>query len=141
MTASAKLYQAVLTVLEDLQGEVSKDYLAREVCRAVAASQGDGAPDTDVEMLADVIYAHFCSRWGQEVPVSREEALVVASEYNTRRSLKRGEEGDQIPEFTPAMLKAGVDMICEEYGICGADIAPGLARDVFTAMWGQRTIR
>jgi hypothetical protein len=40
--------------------------------------------------------------------------------------------------ITPAMLKAGVDVICENWGICGADIAPDLARDVFLAMCAQK---
>lgn len=42
------------------------------------------------------------------------------------------------PEITPAMLAAGVQMIAEEWEICGADIAPDLARDVFKAMWVAR---
>jgi hypothetical protein len=36
------------------------------------------------------------------------------------------------------MLKAGVDVICEVWGLCGADIAPELARDVFIAMCAQK---
>ncbi len=42
------------------------------------------------------------------------------------------------PEITSAMLKAGIDVIAEEYAVCGADIAPDLARDVFTAMWAHQ---
>lgn len=42
------------------------------------------------------------------------------------------------PEITPAMLEAGIHIIAEEYGVCGADIAPDLARDVFKAMWAQK---
>ena len=29
-------------------------------------------------------------------------------------------------------------MIAEEYGVCGADIAPDLACDVFNAMWARK---
>jgi hypothetical protein len=42
------------------------------------------------------------------------------------------------PKITPEMLKAGVNMIAEEWGICGADIAPDLARAVFLAMWAEQ---
>jgi hypothetical protein len=38
------------------------------------------------------------------------------------------------------MLAAGVHMIAEEYGVCGADVAPSLARDVFKAMWAQKDL-
>jgi len=56
-------------------------------CSSVAAPQGDGAPDLD--LLADVIFEHFSSRWGQDAPVSREEALLVASAYEARRIQRR----------------------------------------------------
>jgi hypothetical protein len=36
------------------------------------------------------------------------------------------------------MLKAGVDLITEDWGLCGMDLAPDLARDVFSAMWAAR---
>jgi hypothetical protein len=49
-------------------------------------------------------------------------------------------QGVGAPEITPAMLKAGADMIADEWGICGADIAPDLARDVFIAMWAQKDL-
>lgn len=42
------------------------------------------------------------------------------------------------PKITPAMLEAGTYIIAEEWGICGADIAPDLARDVFNAMWARK---
>ena len=48
----------------------------------------------------------------------------------------QAQTGQQI--VTPAMLAAGVHVIAEEYGVCGADIAPDLARDVFKAMWEQK---
>jgi hypothetical protein len=53
--------------------------------------------------------------------------------------MRRGEnpESGQEVVITPAMLAAGVDMIAEIYGVCGADIAPDLARDVFKSMWDQ----
>ena len=35
---------------------------------------------------------------------------------------------------TPKMVVAGANVIAEEWGICGADIAPALASDVFDAM-------
>lgn len=40
-----------------------------------------------------------------------------------------------VPRITPAMLAAGVDVIAEKWGVCGEDIAPELAYDVFNAMW------
>jgi len=48
--------------------------------------------------------------------------------------------GAGAPEITPAMLKAGVDMICDHWGICGADVAPDLARDVFIAMCARKDL-
>jgi len=33
------------------------------------------------------------------------------------------------------MLEAGRRGIAEEWGLCGDDLAPDLARDVFLAMW------
>ena len=47
-------------------------------------------------------------------------------------------QGTGAPEITQVMLAAGVHMIAEEYGVCGADIAPDLARDVFMAMWAAK---
>lgn len=41
------------------------------------------------------------------------------------------------PLKSPAMVEAGVYVIAEEYPVCGADIAPDLARDVSMAMWAQ----
>lgn len=42
------------------------------------------------------------------------------------------------PAITPAMLKAGVHIIAEEFGVCGADVAPELACAVFLAMWEKK---
>lgn len=48
------------------------------------------------------------------------------------------DSGAGTPQISPAVLAAGVRVIVEEWGICGDDIAPGLARDVFNAMWAIR---
>jgi len=95
------------------------------------------APDTDVEMLADVICEHFSRRWGQDAPVSREEALLVAAAFETRREHSLGGAS----EMTESMLAAGERMLAEEIGICGADVARDIAETVFTAMWAARTHR
>jgi hypothetical protein len=33
------------------------------------------------------------------------------------------------------MLEADIHIIAKKYGVCGADIAPGLARDIFQTLW------
>jgi hypothetical protein len=48
---------------------------------AHAGRVASGAEDlTEIELAADVIQKHFSNRWGQEAPLSRAEALLVAEE-------------------------------------------------------------
>ena len=48
-------------------------------------------------------------------------------------------QGVGAPEITEAMLAAGERELVEEIGICGADIARGIAASVFRAMWAAQT--
>jgi hypothetical protein len=36
------------------------------------------------------------------------------------------------------MLKARADIVCEVWGLCGADVAPDVVRDVFLGMCAQK---
>lgn len=51
-------------------------------------------------------------------------------------------QGDKPESFdtdiSVEMLAAGAEVIVEKWGICGLDIAPDLARDVFHAMCAQK---
>jgi hypothetical protein len=40
--------------------------------------------------------------------------------------------------ITRAMIRVGANVLAEDVGICGADVAPSLARAVFEAMWGAK---
>jgi hypothetical protein len=46
--------------------------------------------------------------------------------------------GDGAPEITEGMLAAGERELVEEIGICGADIARGIAEAVYRAMWAAK---
>jgi hypothetical protein len=45
-------------------------------------------------------------------------------------------DSSEAGEFpSPFMISAGVKVIVEDWGICGDDLAPDLAQDVFVSMW------
>jgi len=65
--------------------------------------------------------------------------IITMTKQHASASDSPAPQGDGASvKITPAMLKAGVHMIAEEYGVCGADVAPDLARDVFIAMCAQK---
>jgi hypothetical protein len=48
------------------------------------------------------------------------------------------DESDQEVIITPEMAEAGAHVLAEDAGICGSDVAPDVARHVFSAMWGAK---
>lgn len=59
-------------------------------------------------------------------------------EHSSPRIQGHESEDAGAPAISPTTLSAGVHVLVEEWGICGSDVAPDLARDVFRAMWVQR---
>jgi len=57
------------------------------------------------------------------------------TKHDTKPSSGPAPQGDGAPEITEAMLAAGERELVEEIGICGADIARGIAEAVYRAMW------
>ncbi len=60
------------------------------------------------------------------------------TEYNPSRTEPMAGAG--APEITQEIIYAGSLVIAEDYGVCGADIAPDLARDVFVAMLAAKNL-
>jgi hypothetical protein len=68
--------------------------------------------------------------------------IITMTKQDTNARAEAAPQGDGAPvEISPEMIKAGVEMIADQYGVCGADIAPDLARDVFIAMWAIKKDR
>lgn len=75
--------------------------------------------------------------------------IITMTKQPTGPSSDAVQQGDSAPStiapgsvklgvITPEMLEAGRRVIADEWGLCGDDLAPDLARDVYLAMWAIR---
>jgi hypothetical protein len=81
--------------------------------------------------------ARGCPDPGQS-GAGRDDVNEAAGDQRSAAGGTKKESDAGAPEITPKMLASGIYMIAEEYGVCGVDIAPDLARDVFKATWAQK---